>query len=114
MPHLGGTLRDLLKEDGKNRGVTLRPPVSFNPVPPTVTLNPVARNPLCGVVRIMNVVARNPDVGVSVPFPVTRIPNVTVTWRRWCRLNSDWWRSSPHNDLLCPGVRWNGQCASGK
>jgi hypothetical protein len=89
-------------------------PVSFNPVPPTVMLNPVSWNPVCVMMRIMNVVARYPDVAPSVPSPVARIPNVIRAGRWRCRLNPDRGRSGPHNDLLCPGVRRNGQCASGK
>ena len=90
-------------------------PVSFNPIPPAVMLNPMSRNPVCVMVRIMNVMARDPDVAPSVPSPVTRIPN--VIWagrRRRRRLNPARRRSNSHNDLLCQGFRRNGQCATGK
>jgi hypothetical protein len=87
--------------------------VAFNPVPPTVTFNPVARNPLCVVVRITNVVARNPDVPPSVPSPVTRVPNVIVTWRRWRRFNPDRRRSNPDDYPLCHRPWRHCQCAPG-
>ena len=44
----------------------LMPPVTFNPIPPSTSVDPVTRNPVRIMVRIVNVVARNPNIAVSI------------------------------------------------
>ena len=77
------------------------PPVAFNPIPPSTPVDPMARNPVRIMVRILNVVARNPNIAPSVPPPVPRIPNVIVTRRGWHGLNPDCGRGNPDNNFLC-------------
>jgi hypothetical protein len=53
------------------------------------------------VVRIVNVVARNSNIAVSIPPPVPRIPNMIVARRWWRGLNPYGRRSNPDNNFLC-------------
>ena len=89
------------------------PPVAFDPIPPAVTLNPVAGNPLCIMVVLMDVVAGNPDVAMSVPSPVTRVPDVISIRGRWDRLYPDRRRRDLDNNLLRRRLGGDGQNASG-
>jgi hypothetical protein len=83
-----------------NVGV-LMPPVAFDPIPPSTSVDPVTRNPFGIMVRIVNVVAGNPNIAASVPPPVSRIPNMIVA-RRWRRgLNPYCRRGHPDNNFIC-------------
>jgi hypothetical protein len=83
-----------------NVGV-LVPPVAFDPIPPSTSVDPVTRNPFSIMVRIVNVVAGNPNIAASVPPPVSRIPDVVVA-RRWRRgLNPYCRRGNPDNNFIC-------------
>jgi hypothetical protein len=81
--------------------VNLMPPVAFNPIPPSTSVDPVTRNPFRIMVRIVNVVARNPNITASVPPPVPRIPNMIVARSWWRGLNPYWRRSNPDNNFIC-------------
>ena len=76
------------------------PPVAFNPIPPSTPIDPVTRNPPRIMVRIVNIVARNPDIAPSIPSPVPGIPNVIATGRWWYGFNSCRRRSNPDDYFL--------------
>jgi hypothetical protein len=77
------------------------PPVAFDPIPPSTSVDPVTRNPFGIMVRIVNVVAGNPNIAASVPPPVSRIPNMIVARRWWRGLNPYCRRGNPDNNFIC-------------
>ena len=74
-------------------------PVPFDPIPAASPIDPVARNPPRIMVGTLHIVSGNPNVGPSVPLPMTRIPNVLSTRRGRHAFIPWWWRTNPNNNV---------------
>jgi len=81
-------------------------PVTFDPVPTTRNLNPMARKPFGYRTRRENIMTGDPNIFVTIPSPVARDPNISGSrWQRG-RFGNNSRRTDSHIDS---GVRlrWN-------